>query len=75
MHCFAVIPIPGCRSRSRVEENAAAAHINLNKEDVMTLRDICENVQALGERYDKVLTEITAEDSLPLKDWKGESEH
>ncbi|WP_407553340.1 aldo/keto reductase [Streptomyces sp. Pv4-95] len=45
----AVVPIPGTRKRSRIEENTAATRIALSKEDLALLEPIAG--QVVGERY------------------------
>ena len=69
-----VIPIPGCRSRARVQENAAAAHIKLAKEDVQEIRLMVNTLQAWGSRYPEASNAIldVGADSMPLEQWKGE---
>ncbi|MEU9122363.1 aldo/keto reductase [Streptomyces sp. NPDC048506] len=52
---LAVVPIPGTRKRTRVEENAGATHIRLTEEDLAQLEPIAGQVH--GERYaDMTLT-------------------
>ncbi|MFH8571370.1 aldo/keto reductase [Streptomyces sp. NPDC017993] len=46
---LAVVPIPGTRKRSRIEENTAATRIALSKEDLALLEPIAG--QVAGERY------------------------
>ncbi|MFS8204007.1 aldo/keto reductase [Streptomyces sp. CWNU-52B] len=48
-HALPVIPIPGTRRRTRVEENTAATHITLTPTDLATLAPIAERVA--GTRY------------------------
>jgi aryl-alcohol dehydrogenase-like predicted oxidoreductase len=49
VHALPVIPIPGTRRPSRVEENAAATTITLTEEDLALLAPIAEKVT--GDRY------------------------
>ena len=46
-----IVPIPGSKRRSRVEENAGAADIALSARDVATLDEIAPPGVAAGERY------------------------
>ena len=66
----AVIPIPGCRSPARIEENAHAAEVTLDPEDVKEIRAVVESADIVGERRPPLLTEVG--DSLPLEKWGGE---
>lgn len=49
VHDLPVVPIPGTRKRSRVEENAAATAITLTDEDLASLAPIAAKVA--GSRY------------------------
>ncbi|WP_405645441.1 aldo/keto reductase [Streptomyces uncialis] len=49
IHGLSVIPIPGTRSRSRVEENTAAIRISLSDEELSLLDTLAAQVS--GERY------------------------
>jgi aryl-alcohol dehydrogenase-like predicted oxidoreductase len=46
-----VVPIPGSKRRSRVEENAGAVEVELSASDVATLDEIAPPGVAAGERY------------------------
>jgi len=46
-----IVPIPGSKRRSRVEENAGAADVVLTAQDVTTLDEIAPAGVAVGERY------------------------
>lgn len=46
-----IVPIPGSKRRSRVEENAGAAEVALSAQDVATLDQIAPPGIAAGERY------------------------
>lgn len=48
-HGLPVVPIPGTRKRSRIEENAAATRIVLGEEDMVLLEPIASKVA--GNRY------------------------
>ncbi|KAI5116237.1 hypothetical protein M0805_003298 [Coniferiporia weirii] len=65
-----VVPIPGCRSATRVEENAHAAELVLLPEDVGAIRALSEAADIRGERMPAQY--MHAVDSLPLEKWKGE---
>jgi aryl-alcohol dehydrogenase-like predicted oxidoreductase len=49
VHDLPVIPIPGTRKASRVEENVAATHISLTEAELALLEPIAEKVA--GDRY------------------------
>ena len=46
-----IVPIPGSKRRSRVEENVGAAAVTLSLQDVATLNEIAPPGVAAGERY------------------------
>jgi aryl-alcohol dehydrogenase-like predicted oxidoreductase len=46
-----IVPIPGSKRRSRVEENVRAAEVTLSAQDVATLDAIAPAGVAAGERY------------------------
>jgi aryl-alcohol dehydrogenase-like predicted oxidoreductase len=46
-----IVPIPGSKRRSRVEENVGAADVALTTQDVATLDEIAPAGVAAGERY------------------------
>ena len=46
-----IVPIPGSKRRSRVEENVGAAVVTLTAQDVATLDEIAPPGVAAGERY------------------------
>ena len=46
-----IVPIPGSKRRSRVEENAGAIEVALSPQDVAMLDDIAPPGVAAGERY------------------------
>jgi aryl-alcohol dehydrogenase-like predicted oxidoreductase len=46
-----IVPIPGSKRRSRVEENAGAVNVVLSPQDVSTLDDVAPPGVAAGERY------------------------
>ncbi|MFF4531798.1 aldo/keto reductase [Streptomyces sp. NPDC001407] len=49
VHGLTVVPIPGTRKRSRLEENTAATHIVLTGEELTALEPIAS--QVAGDRY------------------------
>ena len=70
--CLIVVPIPGSRTRARVQENAAAALIKLSDEDVREIRRIVDAFPVGGNRYPDETSGDVGVDSIPLADWKGE---
>jgi aryl-alcohol dehydrogenase-like predicted oxidoreductase len=46
-----IVPIPGSKKRSRVEENAASADIELTPEEIRLLEDVAPKGFAAGDRY------------------------
>jgi aryl-alcohol dehydrogenase-like predicted oxidoreductase len=46
-----IVPIPGSKRRSRVEENAGAVNVALTAQDVAALDEIAPPGVAVGERY------------------------
>ncbi|WP_030668590.1 aldo/keto reductase [Streptomyces rimosus] len=60
VHGLAVVPIPGTRKRSRVEENAAATRIVLSAEELALLEPVASKVA--GDRYaDMTFTSVGRE--------------
>ena len=66
------VPIPGSRNIARLEENAKAAEIPLAPEDVKALRAAVDAADVVGERYPEAFKNMTALDSIPLSEYKGE---
>lgn len=66
-----VIPIPGCRTVARVEENAAGAELQLSVEDKDNIRALCENADVRGGRLPEVYAGLV-KDCIPLSEWKRE---
>ncbi|MEU8760620.1 aldo/keto reductase [Streptomyces sp. NPDC048659] len=61
VHGLDVVPIPGTRKRSRLEENAAATRITLTAEELAALEPIA--AQVAGDRYpDMRFTSVGRED-------------
>jgi aryl-alcohol dehydrogenase-like predicted oxidoreductase len=46
-----IVPIPGSKRRSRVEENAGAVNVALTPQDIAALDGIAPPGVAVGERY------------------------
>lgn len=46
-----IVPIPGTRSATRLDENAAAANIQLSADTLARLRQIVESITVQGTRY------------------------
>lgn len=67
-----VVPIPGCRSVERVEENAKGAEITLSPEDVKAIRKLSEEADVQGLRYPAAFMASVEGECLPLDQWKGE---
>jgi aryl-alcohol dehydrogenase-like predicted oxidoreductase len=48
-----IVPIPGTRKLSRLEENIGAASIELSADDLREIESVTSSVRVQGERYDK----------------------
>jgi aryl-alcohol dehydrogenase-like predicted oxidoreductase len=48
-----IVPIPGTRRRSRLDENLAAAHVNLTADDLKLLDTMLASTPIQGTRYGK----------------------
>ncbi len=46
-----IVPIPGCRSLSRLQENLAAVEIDLTSEHLADIDNAMANIQVMGSRY------------------------
>lgn len=46
-----IVPIPGTKSANRMDENAAAALLQLSNEEVQTIRTLVERTEIKGTRY------------------------
>lgn len=53
-----IVPIPGTKSRQRLEVNAAAASLTLSPADLQRLNAACPPGAASGERYMKGMTPV-----------------
>ncbi|KAH8111790.1 Aldo/keto reductase [Phellopilus nigrolimitatus] len=66
------VPIPGCRSVERVEENAGGAELKLAPEDVKAIRMLSEAADVQGARYPDQFMSAVKGDCIALEEWKGE---
>jgi aryl-alcohol dehydrogenase-like predicted oxidoreductase len=46
-----IVPIPGTRHVSRLDENAAAARLKLTDQDLQRIRSILDDIPVAGTRY------------------------
>lgn len=46
-----IVPIPGTKSRARIDENTASARIRLSEREVQEIRALAERVDIKGARY------------------------
>lgn len=46
-----IIPIPGTKSTSRMDENAASALLKLSDKEVQDVRELVERTEIIGDRY------------------------
>lgn len=67
---YAVIPLPGCRTAARVEDNSSAVELQLSPEDIIEIRTLCENADIKGDRLPEIAR--APMDCIPLKEWKDE---
>ena len=49
-----LVPIPGTTRRHRLEENAAAAQIELTPDEMVAIEAVAPKGVAAGERYDEM---------------------
>jgi aryl-alcohol dehydrogenase-like predicted oxidoreductase len=57
LHCGAdVVPIPGTKRRSHLEENVAAAEIELSPEDLARIEELAAPATVAGDRYPDMST-------------------
>ncbi|EJC99969.1 Aldo/keto reductase [Fomitiporia mediterranea MF3/22] len=66
------IPIPGCRTIERVEENAQGAELRLTPEDIATIHALSEAADVQGDRYSLAFAASVEGNCIPLEQWKGE---
>ncbi len=62
-----IIPIPGTKKIKYLEENLAAAKIQLTKEENMEIRKAVEATEVHGARYPEFMMESLFADSPPLQ--------
>jgi aryl-alcohol dehydrogenase-like predicted oxidoreductase len=53
-----IVPIPGTRRLSRLEENIGAAALTLTEEDLAELDDASTQVKVVGERYPEAMQQM-----------------
>ncbi len=54
-----IVPIPGSRKLSRLDENIGAAEIHLTEEDLQEIEDALQKFEIQGDRYPKDLNKLT----------------
>ena len=59
--------IPGTTKIKNLEENAGAAHVKLTKDEILKIRQACQNADVSGERYPEQFAKFSFADSAPLK--------
>ena len=69
------IPIPGCRTTERIEENAHGAELELSAEAIREIRELVDKAEVAGTRNRTLSWIATAVEGncLPLDQWKGEN--
>ena len=67
-----VIPIPGCRTVERVEENAGASELQLTADDVVAIRSLVEEADVQGDRTAEKYKAFYQQDCITLEKWNGE---
>lgn len=66
------MPIPGCRSAERIEENAGSAKLSLAQAGIKEIRKLSEEADVHGQRYPEAILHTVEGECLPLEQWKGE---
>ncbi|KXG48908.1 Aldo/keto reductase subgroup [Penicillium griseofulvum] len=61
-----IFPIPGTRSIKRVDENTAAALLELTDKEVQDIRDLVERTEIVGTRYPAIMMGNIFADTPPL---------
>ncbi|KAK5994266.1 Aldo-keto reductase str7 [Cladobotryum mycophilum] len=61
-----IIPIPGTKSVSKMNENVASALVQLSDEEVLKIRHLAERVEIKGTRYPTVVMATLYQDTPPL---------
>jgi aryl-alcohol dehydrogenase-like predicted oxidoreductase len=54
-----IVPIPGTTKLTRLEENIAAADVELTPADLREMNDAAEKIQVRGDRYPEALEKMT----------------
>ncbi|KAJ5114355.1 hypothetical protein NUU61_000114 [Penicillium alfredii] len=53
-----IIPIPGTKSTSRMDENAASSLLKLSDKEVQQVRELVERTEIIGDRYPEALKRL-----------------
>jgi aryl-alcohol dehydrogenase-like predicted oxidoreductase len=61
-----IVPIPGTTKLARLEENIAAANVQLSPDDLQQIEEMASEIEAVGERYAPALM-ATAGREAPAK--------
>ncbi|KAL4892579.1 NADP-dependent oxidoreductase domain-containing protein [Aspergillus ambiguus] len=62
-----IIPIPGTKSTARMDENAAAARLDLSDQEVQDLRTLAKRADIQGLRYPAPMMATLCTDTPPLE--------
>ncbi|KAL3472363.1 NADP-dependent oxidoreductase domain-containing protein [Aspergillus californicus] len=62
-----IVPIPGTKSASKLDENAAAAFIVLTDKEVHEIRALAQGADIQGTRYPAPVMDTLCDDTPPLK--------
>ncbi|GIK05482.1 hypothetical protein Aspvir_009594 [Aspergillus viridinutans] len=62
-----IIPIPGTKSAARMDENAAAALLQLSDQEVQEIRTLAEKVKIEGTKYPAAVMATLFSDTPPLE--------
>jgi aryl-alcohol dehydrogenase-like predicted oxidoreductase len=54
-----IVPTPGTRRLQRLDENIAAAEVDLSSDDLATLGDAAARIGVAGERYNEAMQKMT----------------
>ena len=63
-----IVPIPGTKNPARLEENTAAASVELTTEQLAELRAAAEQIRIVGARYPEAQDAMTNRDAPPPTD-------
>ncbi|KAK2763225.1 hypothetical protein FQN54_009861 [Arachnomyces sp. PD_36] len=61
-----IFPIPGTKNITYAEENLGALELTLTEEEIQAVRDIAENVEVAGDRYDQGMLSTLLTDTPSL---------